>query len=162
VHHGNGTQHAFEDRADVLFISLHGHPHWVYPGTGFEHETGTGTGEGYTLNLPMDPGSGDSTYRRAFETRVAPLAEAFAPQFVLVSCGFDAHRRDPLAPLQLETDSYVWMTEWVLDLARRHCDGRLVSLLEGGYDLQALGDSAAAHVAALLSASGRAGPDPRP
>jgi len=153
VHHGNGTQHTFEERSDLLYISLHGHPAYVYPGTGFQHETGVGPGEGFTLNVPMMPGSGDDAYRTAFGEKVAPLAEAFAPEFVLLSAGFDAHRRDPLAPIELENESYDWMTRWVLDLARRHSGGRLVSLLEGGYDMQALEECVALHVGLLQEAS---------
>ncbi len=153
VHHGNGTQHSFEEREDILYISLHGHPHWVYPGTGYEHETGSGPGLGLTLNIPMDPGAGDEAYRVAFEEKIAPAAETFEPEFVLVSAGFDAHRRDPLAPLQLENKSYEWMTAWALDLARRHCVNRMVSILEGGYDLEALAECVAIHVGLLQGTS---------
>lgn len=153
VHHGNGTQHSFEDRADVLYISLHGHPAHVYPGTGHENETGVGPGQGFTLNLPIMPGSGDDAYRKAFDEKVVPLAESFAPDFVLLSAGFDAHRRDPLAPIELETESYAWMTRWVLELAGHHAGGRLVSLLEGGYDLHALGECVALHVGLLCEAA---------
>jgi acetoin utilization deacetylase AcuC-like enzyme len=149
VHHGNATQHSFEERDDVLFVSLHGHPHHVYPGTGFEYETGRGRGEGYTLNVPVLPGAGDAEYRRAFDEKIAPAVERFRPEFVLVSAGFDAHRRDPLAPINLENDSFEWMTWWVLDAAARHCAGRLVSVLEGGYDLTALGECVTLHVEAL-------------
>ena len=153
VHHGNGTQHSFETRSDLLYISLHGHPSHVYPGTGYENETGTGPGRGFTLNLPMYPGSGDAEYRKAFDDGVAPAAEAFDPEFVLLSAGFDAHRRDPLAPIELENESYEWMTRWAVDLARRHCGGQLVSLLEGGYDLRALGECVALHVELLHEAA---------
>ncbi len=150
VHHGNGTQHTFESDPRVLFISLHGHPGVVYPGTGFEHEKGTGDGEGYTINLPMLPPAGDREYRRAFDETVLPAAERFDPQFVLISAGSDAHRLDPLAPLKLETESYGWMTDELVRLAREHCGGKLVSILEGGYHLDALADSVALHVMQLL------------
>jgi acetoin utilization deacetylase AcuC-like enzyme len=150
VHHGNGTQHVFESDPDVLFISLHGHPYFVYPGTGFEHEVGRGAGVGATLNITMMPGAGDAEYHRAFEQQVIPRLTEFAPQFLLISCGFDAHRLDPLAPICLETGSFAWMTRAVVHVAQRHCSGRLVSVLEGGYHLEALGDSAAAHVRVLL------------
>ena len=153
VHHGNGTQHSFEQRNDLLYISLHGHPKCVYPGTGYENETGSGPGRGFTVNLPMAPGSGDTEYRQAFEDGVTPAADAFHPEFVLLSAGFDAHRRDPLAPIELENESYEWMTRWALDLARRCCAGRLVSLLEGGYDLRALGECVALHVGLLGGAA---------
>lgn len=151
VHHGNATQHTFEADPHVLFISLHGHPGIVYPGTGYEYERGTGPGEGYTINIPMLPPSSDEEYRRAFDEKVLPAADRFAPEFVLISCGFDAHRLDPLAPLELETSSFGWMTDLAVDLARRHARGRVVSLLEGGYHLGALGDSTATHIERLLA-----------
>ena len=149
VHHGNGTQHHFDQRRDLLFCSLHGHPSYVFPGTGYEAETGFGQGEGYTLNIPMDPGATGDDYRRAFEEKVLPAAERFRPQFVLISTGFDAHRLDPLAPLDLETPDFEWMTRTVMDLARRHCQGRIVSVLEGGYNLDVLAECTVGHVALL-------------
>ena len=151
VHHGNGTQHLFEDTAAVFYCSLHGHPEYVYPGTGFEHERGSGPGEGATLNLPMYPGSGDDDYKRAFDERVLPALENYRPRFVLISAGFDAHRLDPLAPLNLESQSYAWMTRAVMDLAEEYADGRIVSVLEGGYDLDALAESAMLHVQGLMT-----------
>ncbi len=150
VHHGNGTQHSFESDPNVLFISLHGHPRFVYPGTGHAHECGTGEGEGFTLNLPMLPGSADVDYRRAFGDTVMPKIDDFAPEFVLISAGFDAHRADPLAPLELDTESFGWMTDELLAAAKRNSGGRLVSILEGGYDLDALGECVALHVSKLL------------
>lgn len=152
VHHGNGTQHSFEKEPRVLFISLHGHPEIVYPGTGYAHERGRGAGETYTINLPMLPPSGDAEYRRAFDETILPEADRFAPRFVLISAGFDAHRLDPLAPLQLETETFGWMTDELVAVARQHCDGRLVSVLEGGYDLDALADCVSLHVERLLEA----------
>ncbi|MGD2109271.1 MAG: histone deacetylase [Phycisphaerae bacterium] len=152
VHHGNGTQHTFESDPRVLFVSLHGHPAYVYPGTGHAHERGLGSGEGATLNVPMKPHSNDTTYRRAFDEKVLPAVDSFAPQFVLISAGFDAHRLDPLAPLDLETESYGWMTDAVVDVAKQHSAGRLVSILEGGYHLEALADSVALHLTRLLDA----------
>ncbi len=152
VHHGNGTQHIFEEDPRVLFISLHGHPGILYPGTGYAHERGRGRGEGFTINIPILPPGREDVYRKAFEETIHPAVEKFAPQFVLVSAGFDAHRLDPLAPLELETSSYGWMTDQVVDMARRYCGGKLVSLLEGGYHLDALADSAALHVERLLAA----------
>ncbi|MBU0718433.1 MAG: histone deacetylase, partial [Planctomycetes bacterium] len=126
--------------------------HYVYPGTGFEHERGLGDGEGFTLNLPMLPGAGDDDYRRAFYEHVLPTADDFKPEFVLISAGFDAHRDDPLAPLKLETESFGWMTEEPLAVAKAHAGGRLVSILEGGYNLDALGESVALHVTRLVQA----------
>ena len=150
VHHGNGTQHTFETDPRVLFISIHGHPGIVYPGTGFATERGTGAGDGFTINCPMLPPSSDEEYRRVFDETVLPAIEAFAPQFVLVSAGFDAHRLDPLAPLELPTDTFGWMTDHALRAAKEHGAGRLVSILEGGYDLDALADSVSLHVVRLL------------
>lgn len=152
VHHGNGTQHVFEDTDAVFVCSLHGHPAYVYPGTGFAEERGTGPGEGATLNLPFYPGATDSDYRRAFDESVLPAMEQYRPQFVLISAGFDAHQRDPLAPIDLQTESFGWMTRAVAEVARQYADNRLVSVLEGGYDLDALGESVALHVQELLNA----------
>ena len=115
-------------------------------------ETGSDAGEGYTINLPMMPGANDDDYRRAFSGTVIPAIDKYGPQFVLLSAGFDAHRADPLAPLNLETESYGWMTDEVLSAARRHCEGRLISILEGGYNLDALGDSVTLHVTRMVEA----------
>jgi len=156
VHHGNGTQHLFETCGDVLFISLHGHPSYVYPGTGHADERGIGGGEGATLNVPLYPGAKDDDYHRAFDEQVLPLLEDYQPGFVLVSAGFDAHRDDPLAPLDLESTSYRWMTRAVWEMANRFAGGKLVSVLEGGYDLHALGESVAMHVDELLCCTGSA------
>ncbi len=150
VHHGNGTQHLLEQDPQAMFISIHGHPHYVYPGTGFAEERGTGPGLGATLNVPMMPMSGDKEYRVAFDRHVRNVLESFPAEFVLISCGFDAHRRDPLAPLNLETESFEWMTSLLMETANHHCNGRLVSVLEGGYDLQALADCTRTHVSTLL------------
>ena len=152
VHHGNGTQHIFEEDPRVLYISLHGHPGILYPGTGYAHERGRGAGEGFTINIPILPPGRDEVWRRAFDDPILPAIEKFVPQFVLISAGFDAHRLDPLAPLELETESFGWMTDEVLGVAKRHCGGRLVSVLEGGYYLDALADCVALHVEKLLDA----------
>ena len=144
VHHGNGTQHLFEERADVFYVSLHQWP-W-YPGTGAATERGNGAGEGATLNLPLAAGSGDVEWLRAFDEQAAPALDRFAPDLVLVSAGFDAHERDPLSGTRLTAAAYASFTERLLSLA----GGRLVSVLEGGYDLDSLAESAAAHVGALL------------
>jgi len=151
VHHGNGTQHIFEEDPRVLFISLHGHPGVVYPGTGYESERGRGPGEGFTINLPMLPPSSDAEWQRAFDDSVLPAADGFKPEFVLISAGFDAHERDPLAPLELTTDVFGWMTDRLVESAARHAKGRLVSVLEGGYDLDALADCAELHLERLLA-----------
>jgi acetoin utilization deacetylase AcuC-like enzyme len=149
VHHGNGTQHAFEADPTVFFASLHQWP--LYPGTGLAADRGAGEGEGATLNRPLPPGAGEREWLAALEDDVLPAIEAFRPGLVLVSAGFDAHRDDPLASTRLETASFARMTALVRDLARRTCGGKLVSLLEGGYDLDALAASAGAHVAGLVA-----------
>jgi acetoin utilization deacetylase AcuC-like enzyme len=151
VHHGNGTQHLFEESAEVLVVSLHGHPAYVYPGTGHADERGKGPGDGATLNVPFYPGAVDGDYQRAFDEQVLPLLDDFRPEFVLVSAGFDAHRRDPLAPLELESQSFAWMTARLREVADRYAGRRMVSVLEGGYDLTALGESAVLHVRELLA-----------
>ena len=150
VHHGNGTQHSFERDPNVFFASLHQWPH--YPGTGSDKERGLGDGEGATLNCPMRMGSNDADYLRAFEAQVLPALEEFAPQFLLISAGFDAHVEDPLSGTLVTEDGYAEMSKLACDLAERHCGGRIVSLLEGGYDLGALARSVATHLGVLREA----------
>ncbi len=142
VHHGNGTQHAFYGDPHVLFISSHQYP--FYPGTGAAREAGAGEGEGYTLNLPFPAGYGDAQYVRAFLEVVEPVARRFQPQFVLVSAGFDAHRQDPLAGMDLTEDGFARLARLLLQVARDVCKSRLVAVLEGGYHLEALTRSVAA------------------
>ena len=149
VHHGNGTQHLFDDDPSVLFLSLHQYP--FYPGTGSVHEVGRGAGVGATVNLPLPAGCGDPEYLALFQAVVAPVCRRFAPQVVLVSAGFDAHVADPLAHLRVTTAAYAEATRIVGGIAREHAGGRLVSLLEGGYELHALADAVAAHVETLLA-----------
>jgi len=146
VHHGNGTQHLFEDRGDVFFASMHQWP-W-YPGTGAADERGRGDGEGATLNVPMATGAGDPEYLAAFEDVVLPAVEAFDPGLILVSAGFDAHIRDPLSATRVSSGAFGRLTELLLPLA----GGRMVALLEGGYDLDGLAESVEAHLGALLGA----------
>jgi acetoin utilization deacetylase AcuC-like enzyme len=143
VHHGNGTQAAFEAEPRVLFASMHQWP--LYPGTGAEHETGVGN----IVNVTVTPDASAEVWRRAFEQRLMPRVDAFAPQLILVSAGFDAHARDPLANQNLEDEDYGWMTRALVETAKTACGGKLVSSLEGGYDLAALAGSARAHVQAL-------------
>ena len=154
VHHGNGTQHLLEHRSDVLFVSVHQHPDGCYPGTGYAEEVGTGEGVGFTVNVPLAPGGGDAVYAAAFADRVIPTLDAFAPQLVVVSAGFDAAAADPLAQMNVSTAGFAAMTEALLGVAERHAGGRLVSVLEGGYDLDALSAGVAAHMAALVAAGG--------
>lgn len=148
VHHGNGTQHILESDPSILYASCHQWP--LYPGTGAADERGIGAGIGTTLNCPLPPGSGDDAFIEAIEGQIVPAARDFNPDFVLVSAGFDAHRADPLAGLNVETESYRRATELLLDVADECCDGRFVSLLEGGYDLRALADCSSLHLQTLL------------
>ncbi|MFH1038331.1 MAG: histone deacetylase, partial [PVC group bacterium] len=147
VHHGNGTQDVFYADPSVFYFSVHQFPH--YPGSGAAGETGTGAGEGYTLNVPLSPGAGDGEYLCVFRDKLVPALDAFRPEFVFISAGFDAHRRDPLASMDLTDEGYGRLTALVAGIAREHASGRLVSVLEGGYDLDALAASVAAHVQAL-------------
>lgn len=147
VHHGNGTQTAFYEDPSVLYVSLHQFP-W-YPGTGGRDEVGGGPGEGYTVNIPLSAGRGDDEYLKAFELQIGPAVLAFVPDFILISAGFDAHRDDPLAGMRVTEEGYRAMTERVKTWARTFCKGRIVSCLEGGYNLDALGRSVDAHVSAL-------------
>ena len=155
VHHGNGTHHHFDRDPNVLYCSVHQDPHTLYPGTGFDWEQGLDAGTGTTLNVTMAPGSGDDEYRRAFEERILPAIDEFRPDFLLISAGFDAHRSDPLANIMLTTEAFGWMTRRLRLQAESLCKGRVVSVLEGGYDLNALADSAQAHVEALAGRSDR-------
>jgi len=146
VHHGNGTQAMFEKDKELLYASTHQSP-W-YPGTGAASETGVGN----LFNVPLKAGSGSAEFRAAMHEKILPAVDAFKPELILVSAGFDAHRDDPLASLNLVEDDFAWITRELLDLAQRHARGRLVSTLEGGYELRALGNSVAAHVRELLRA----------
>jgi acetoin utilization deacetylase AcuC-like enzyme len=149
VHHGNGTQHAFESERDVLFVSLHQFP--FYPGTGALGEMGTGPGEGATVNLPLAGGAGDGEYGAAFDRVVVPVIEEFAPELILVSAGFDAHARDPLASMRVTTEGFAAMALRLRHVAESVCEGRLVLTLEGGYDLEALGASVRSVAEVLLA-----------
>jgi acetoin utilization deacetylase AcuC-like enzyme len=149
VHHGNGTQHIFEADPRVFFASIHQHPATLYPGTGHAHETGTGAGRGFTLNVPVDPGADDATYEKRFDDQLLPALDRYRPQVLLISAGFDAHALDPLAQVCLSDDAYETMTSKLMSLADTHCEGKALSLLEGGYHLPALGRSVVRHVSAL-------------
>lgn len=151
VHHGNGTQAAFFENPDVLYASLHQYP--FYPGTGTAGETGRGRGKGFTANYPLLSGTGDDQFLGAIERILDQHATPFAPDIVLVSAGFDAHRFDPLGGLNVSTEAFAEATRLVCAFARAACGGRLVSVLEGGYDLNALADSVTAHVSELITAS---------
>ncbi len=147
VHHGNGTQHIFEEDASVFYMSLHQYP--FYPGTGAATETGIGRGKGTTLNCPMRALSTDADYKKAFQKEILPSANNFKPDVVLISAGFDAHRSDPLANIKLSTEFFGWMSERVKEIAEKHSGGRIISLLEGGYNLDALPRSIAEHLKIL-------------
>jgi acetoin utilization deacetylase AcuC-like enzyme len=149
VHHGNGTQACLQDDPSVFFASLHQHPRTCYPGTGFAWEIGTGAGRGSTLNVPFDPGATDDDYLDAVERRVVPELEAFAPEALLISAGFDAHADDPLADVRLSEAGFEAMTRMLRSFAAGPCRGRVISVLEGGYNLRALGRSVVRHLAGL-------------
>jgi len=143
VHHGNGSQEVFEKSPDILFISSHQIP--LYPGTGYPDETGCGN----ILNLPLTAGSDGSEFRAAWTRLGLPALHSFEPDLILVSAGFDAHADDPLGQIQLQDEDFGWLTREIAAYAGESCDGRLVSVLEGGYNLKALASSSRAHVAAL-------------
>ena len=162
VHHGNGTQHSFESDPSIFYISLHQYPH--YPGTGAYSETGIGDGSGTTLNCPMPAGSDDSHYEQAFREKILPAVNSYSPDVILISAGFDAHQADPLGSINLSTAFYAWMTERMLETADQHANGRLISVLEGGYALDALAASVSAHLQSLAGISlpdGRSSRDPQ-
>ncbi len=145
VHHGNGTQAMLQNDPEMFFASSHQSP--CYPGTGAAFETGI---DRNVVNLPLPPGTGSAGFREGWQDVILPALDRFGPELLLVSAGFDAHRADPLAQLELDADDFGWITEALLEVADRHCGGRVVSVLEGGYDLDALALSAAVHVRMLM------------
>jgi acetoin utilization deacetylase AcuC-like enzyme len=147
VHHGNGTQSLFWDRDDVFYLSMHRFP--FYPGTGAISEIGSAAGRGYTMNIPLEGGLGDAAYLRSVEDVVVRAIDAYQPQAILLSSGFDAHRRDPLGGMRVTEQAYGEITRRVVEAAARHSGGRVLSLLEGGYDMEGLAASVAEHVNAL-------------
>ncbi|HEY4737784.1 MAG TPA: histone deacetylase family protein, partial [Xanthobacteraceae bacterium] len=147
VHHGNGSQEIFWSDKTIIYCSTHQMP--LFPGTGAVGETGE---HNTIVNAPLRPGDGGTAFRAAFETRILPRVSEFRPELVIISAGFDAHMRDPLANINLAEADFIWATQKLMDLADSCAGGRVVSLLEGGYDLQALGNSVAAHVATLMHA----------
>ncbi|MGA9795307.1 MAG: histone deacetylase family protein [Rhizomicrobium sp.] len=147
VHHGNGTQDIFYDEPNLFYASTHQSP--LYPRTGMASEHGIANN---ILNVPLPPGADGKAFRAAFESKILPPVDAFAPDFVLISAGFDAHRADPLAGLDLDEADFEWATREICKLAKKHCNGRVVSALEGGYDLAALAASSVAHLRALTEA----------
>jgi acetoin utilization deacetylase AcuC-like enzyme len=145
VHHGNGTQDIFWSDETVLYCSTHEAP--LYPGTGARSETGN---HGTIVNAPLSAGDGSEAFREAVDTVIAPRIDDFAPDLIIISAGFDAHWRDPLASLNLTESDFAWATRKFMDLADRHCNQRIVSVLEGGYDLEGLAKSTAFHLDALM------------
>jgi acetoin utilization deacetylase AcuC-like enzyme len=145
VHHGNGSQEIFWADKSVMYCSTHQMP--LFPGTGAVGESGE---HNTIVNAPLKPGDGGEAFRAAFESRILPRLRDFRPELIVISAGFDAHYRDPLANINLEEEDFAWATQKIMDVADQYADGRIVSMLEGGYDLQGLGNSAAAHVLALM------------
>ena len=143
VHHGNGTQEIFYNDKSVFYGSIHQHP--LFPGTGLESETGVGN----IFNAPVSSEVTRDQFLEIFETKILKYADLFEPEVIIVSAGFDAHKRDPLAALKLESEDYLTITQGIVDVAKRHSHGRVISFLEGGYDLQALSESIESHLKAL-------------
>lgn len=151
LHHGNGTQEAFYEDPTALYFSTHQYPH--YPGTGSSHETGEGKGKGFTINVPMRAGTSADEFITKFKNALFDRAMEFSPEFILISAGFDAHRDDPLGDLMLTADSYAQITRVVLDIASESCGGKVLSSLEGGYNLDALAFSVGAHLRVMMEGS---------
>jgi acetoin utilization deacetylase AcuC-like enzyme len=149
VHHGNGTQEIFYNDKSVFYFSLHQYP--FYPGTGARSERGNGDGEGFTHNIPMRAGSGEQEYITAFTKEILPMLDGYRPELIIISAGFDAHKDDPLANINLTESSFASMTTMLAEAAATYCNGRLVSVLEGGYNLQTLARSVEAHLNILMS-----------
>jgi acetoin utilization deacetylase AcuC-like enzyme len=151
VHHGNGTQDIFYEDPSVMFFSIHRYGHGFYPGTGAASETGRGKGLGHIMNAPIRFGTSRKDYHAHFTHTLEKAADKIKPELVLISAGFDAHARDPIGSLGLEVEDFATLTRQVIDVAKTHAQGRLVSCLEGGYDLSALAESVEAHVRELLA-----------
>ena len=151
VHHGNGTQHLFEQDPSVFYYSIHEHPSFAYPGTGREFEYGTGEGYGFTKNSPVLPGWGDEEYKRLIENDLLPSFERFEPEVIIVSAGFDAHADDDMSDIKLTTDGFSWIMKKIFAMAEKYSRGRIISVLEGGYSLSRLPELAKNHVEILLN-----------
>lgn len=150
VHHGNGTQHVFDTRSDVLFVSIHESPETIFPGTGYADETGVGPGKGYTVNIPMPVGATDDDYKAAFTKKIIPVVDEFEPEFLLLDTGFDGLAADPIGHLSLSLDVFGWMTDELCRLAEKHCHGRVISIIEGGYNLDASALATERHLRTLM------------
>lgn len=151
AHHGNGIQDAFEEDPEILYISIHEHPTFSFPGTGYAEEIGTGPGRGATLNIPLLPGKGDAEVKSAFTNQIEPVLARFRPEALLVAAGFDGHRLDDMSGLAYSTELYGWLGGQIASLSHQHCGGRLVSILEGGYHLPSLGESVVQYCAGLAA-----------
>ena len=151
VHHGNGTQHIFERDPTVFYYSIHEHPTFCYPGTGREFELGKDAGHGYTKNSPVLPGQGDKEYKALMQKDLFPVFEDFKPEVILVSSGFDAHIDDNMSDIKLTTEGFSWIIEKIVEMADRYSQGRLISILEGGYSIRRLPELARNHVEILLN-----------
>jgi len=152
VHHGNGTQHIFDQDPSVFYYSIHQHPSFTFPGTGREFEKGSGPGYGFTLNSPVLPGRGDSEYQRLLQKDLFPAFDAFKPEVIIVSSGFDAHVDDDISDIRLSTEGFTWMMKQIVAMADRYSKGRIISVLEGGYALNRLPELARNHVSVLINA----------
>jgi len=151
VHHGNGTQHIFEHDPTVFYYSIHQHPTFAYPGTGREFELGKDAGYGFTKNSPVLPGQGEKEYKQLLQRDLFPAFADFKPEVILVSCGFDAHIDDNMSDIKLSTEGFSWIIEKIVEMADRYAQGRLISVLEGGYSIKRLPELACNHVAVLLN-----------
>ncbi|MGE0086567.1 MAG: histone deacetylase [Desulfococcaceae bacterium] len=151
VHHGNGTQHIFETDPSVFYYSIHEHPSFAFPGTGREFEKGEGPGYGYTLNSPVLPGQGDKEYKNLITQDLLPAMEMFKPEFILLSVGFDAHADDDMSDINLSTEGYSWVMKTMMELAEKYTQGKIISVLEGGYCLARLPELGANHMKILLN-----------
>lgn len=150
VHHGNGTQHIFESDPSVFYYSIHEHPSFSFPGTGRDFEKGADAGYGFTLNNPVLPGHGDREYKQLIEKSLMAAFDVFMPEVILVSAGFDAHEDDYMSDIKVTTECFSWIMEQIIKMANKHSEGRLISILEGGYCLERLPELIRNHVAILL------------
>lgn len=150
AHHGNGTQQIFECDPSVYYYSIHQHPSFSFPGTGRDFEKGAQAGYGFTLNTPLLPGNGDRHYKEMIEMELVPAFDAFAPEVILVSAGFDAHKDDEMSDMNLSTTCFSWIMQEIMELADRHSQGRIISILEGGYCLKRLPELITNHIEILL------------
>ena len=150
VHHGNGTQSIFDDDPSVFFYSIHEHPSFAYPGTGREFDKGSGAGQGFTLNTTVLPGQGDDEYKRLLKRDLLPAFEQFKPEVILVSAGFDAHIDDDMSDIDLSTEGFTWIMRQLVEMSDKYAEGRIISVLEGGYCIRRLPELLCNHVKVLL------------